>query len=193
MLIPSSRPRQTRIETMRQVDSVIASCVGESASYNTEVWPEVFVLARRGYYRDTMGVRGKNDRAIYDDAFFVVSPTVYRPFNGNVDPSPKHRKHVASVIAPQVLWFIPGTHWGKIPHKAFRQYSKFHVMRDDEGKDFGMFGINNHRGGRTGTSSLGCLTVPPAQWDEYRDLINAQLKLYAQKTFPMFLLDMTNG
>lgn len=131
---------------------------------------KVVFIGVRGYYKDTMGEAGKNDRSIYDDAIFLVGPNYFKSFNANTDPS-KHQNTIA-VLKPGVYMYKQGPHGisGKNPYKAFRQFGPVVVVRDgigedsDEGKD--RFYINIHRGGYSTTSSLGCQTIYPDQWDE---------------------------
>ena len=47
----------------------------------------VCVVAIPGYYLDSMGKRGKNDRRIYDDAMFVCSPRGMVAYQANTDPN----------------------------------------------------------------------------------------------------------
>ena len=49
--------------------------------------PRVVLLGVRGYFQDSMGIKGQNDRGIYDDAMFIYSPLYFRSFNFNTDPS----------------------------------------------------------------------------------------------------------
>lgn len=158
----------------------------------------VKVLVVRGYFLNSMGKSGKNDRAIYDDAVFVVTPEGVQPFNGNSDPSVfKHR--VATLKAPQAVRYVPGLHGisrgGGYP--AFRQDSNVTVVRDgigdDRDKPEARFWINLHRGGVNGTSSLGCLTVPKHQWNEFHSLVSGLLAKYGQKTFYVTLVEYAGG
>lgn len=127
------------------------------------------VLAIRGYYRDSMGEAGKNDRGIYDDALFIVLNDRVLPYNGNTDPS-VYREHIA-VLKPGVWTFRAKKHKIASPsgYAAFGQSKPVTVIRDKKGADTGLFGINLHRGGLSGTSSLGCQTVPVNQWNSFRD------------------------
>jgi len=65
------------------------------------------------------------------------------------------------------------------------------VLRDGDPNypETGMFGINIHRGGASGTSSLGCQTIPPTQWEVFKSLGYEQLKLAGQATFKYVLVE----
>ncbi len=170
--------------------------------------PDVYVVAVPSYFWNTMG---QQKRGRYDDAFFVVSKWSFAAFNGNTDPS-IHRAEIATLRCPQVVWYRPGRHAiGKATeHDAFRQDSEVTVYRDKLVKSAGYkhptrgislgdgywtdkgyagtFWTNLHRGGRNGTSSEGCLTVPPAQWAAFHALVTAELKRAGMKRFPVMLV-----
>jgi hypothetical protein len=145
------------------------------------------VIGQRGYYRDTMGEKGINDRAIYDDALFIWTPLDRRcvSFNGNTDPS-RHRpgygfeesKKGMAVLNVGLWPMRPGLHRGK--YRALRQDGVFVVTRDGYKENYldtgDGFGINIHCGGVYTTSSLGCQTVPPEQWDEFMPTLDAYKK-----------------
>jgi lysozyme len=181
---PPSRPRLTDTEAR-----AILAANGVHAS------KEVAVLAKRGYYLDTMGKKGENDRGIYDDAIAIVGPEVFAAFNGNTDPS-VFRKNIATLI-PGVHEYKPGLHGVSFnkpgyPYPAFIPATpgkRVPVRRDGQaGASVGV-AINIHRGSRTTTSSLGCQTIPPDQWDLFRDLLNGQLRRMGQKTFRYVLVE----
>lgn len=176
-MIPSSKPKITpeaATEILRQRN------VGGVA-----------IIGIRGYYRDTMGKTGENDRGIYDDAIILISPTAYATFNANTDPTIT-RKGVA-VLKPGVWWYKIGIHGLSKPaarrYKALVQAAKVTVVRDGKGEDTGMFGINIHRGARASTSSLGCQTIPPDQWPSFIGLVEGEMKRHSLKTTPYILID----
>ena len=43
---------------------------------------KLFIIGIRGYYKNTMGVKGKNDINIYDDAICILSEDFFETFNG---------------------------------------------------------------------------------------------------------------
>jgi len=149
------------------------------------------ILGRRGYYRDTMGVAGKNDRGIYDDAIVLIGPNVYATFNANTDPSIK-RPRVA-VLRAGVWQYKLGIHnVTKDPKKhprypALIQAGEVVVDRDDVGEDRGWFGINIHKGSRTTTSSEGCQTIHPDQWEEFYGAVKATMTAHTMSTIPYVL------
>jgi hypothetical protein len=165
MMVPTSKPRMSYAEVAQKVD-----LLGLDRARHP-----FFVVGMRGYYRDTLGVPGKNDRGIYDDALFLVSPLGFASFNANTDPS-RVRKGAGrgagkgmAVLQPG-LWFAHrfGPHRGK--YLALVQTGgPVTVMRDGNPPypDTGLFGINIHRGGYNTTSSLGCQTVYPTQWEAF--------------------------
>lgn len=153
------------------------------------------VVGVRGYYLNSMGKKGVNDRGIYDDAFFVLSPDSFASFHGNTDPS-KYQKGIAMLVAPQKIVYRKGWHgYGrKSGHNAFRQASDVKVTRDGSEDVFwdserNRFWTNNHKGGNYSTSSAGCLTVPANEWDAYYAYVCMQMKRFGQATFNMYLVE----
>ena len=155
------------------------------------VGEKVSLLGMRGYFRDTMGKPGVNDRGIYDDAIFLVSPTAYVAFNANTDPSIA-RPGVA--VLRKGLWrYKIGIHGLSKPmwkrYKALVQAAAVIVVRDGGRVDTGYFGINIHKGSRNSTSSLGCQTIWPEQWNSFISLIEQELSRYNQATIPYLLVE----
>ncbi|MDC9701536.1 MAG: lysozyme [Alphaproteobacteria bacterium] len=183
-MVPSFRPQQ---------DQEITRAVLEKFSYLTPVDYQndlIKVLMVRGYYMNIMGNKGQNERAVYDDALFVVSPEGTQSFNGNADPS-IFRRGIATIKDPQAIQYSPGLHGYNRragPYPAFCQEAPCTVMRDGRGEDTGLFFVNLHRGGVEDTSSKGCLTVPPNQWKEFYALLCGLLEKYGQSTFFLTLL-----
>jgi hypothetical protein len=174
-VIPRTRPQQKRQDTERQLKSAGVS-------------DPVCLVGIRGYYRDSMGAKGKNDRGIYDDAIILVSPNVHAAFNANVDPgaygiNPKVRKGYAS-LKPGVWRYRLGKHGLRSgnPYKALVQAAAVTVHRDGGKDETGWFGINIHQGGIKTTSSEGCQTLPPAQWPAFITLVESEMKRNNAKT-----------
>lgn len=174
-MIPKNRPQQKRQDTERQLKAAGVS-------------DPVVLVGIRGYYRDSMGAKGKQDRGIYDDAIIVVSPNVHAAFNANVDPgaygiNPKIKKGYAS-LKPGVWRYRIGKHGIRSgnPYKALVQAAPVSVSRDGGPDETGWFGINIHRGGITRTNSEGCQTIPPAQWPAFIALVDTELRRNNAKT-----------
>lgn len=164
-ILPSARPRISR----EKISLILAQ---------HHVAAPVALVGIRGYYRDTMGQPGVNDRGIYDDALCLISGNAFVAFNANVDPS-VHRRSIA-VLQPGVWSYKLGIHGLSKPkeqrYRALVQAAEVTVHRDGSKADTGWFGINIHRGGRSTTSSLGCQTMPPDQWPAFIALVEAEMK-----------------
>lgn len=173
-MIPLNRPQQKRDETLKQLKALNVS-------------DPVCLVGIRGYFRDTMGAKGKNDVNIYDDAIILVSPNAHVAFNANVDPSrlgfnAKARKPMAQ-LKRGVYRYKIGQHGisrGN-PYKALVQAGPVTVLRGDS-EETGYFGINIHRGGYSTTSSEGCQTLPPAQWPAFISVVETEMKRNNAKT-----------
>lgn len=193
-MIPSSKPRAPRhVVESAALASWIDRCFKDPS--NSEQFPSFYLLGVRGYYRDTMGKVGVNDRGIYDDAMFVVGPETFVSFHANVDPS-SFKRGVASLI-PGWYPYKPGKHGISRPgggYPAFRPATRgeaLPVTRDGESGRSQRDGIaiNIHRGGINTTSSEGCQTIHPSQWNAFHALVHMELKRAGQKTFYYCLID----
>lgn len=192
---PPKRPMQSLEDSVRLLSDA-----------GINIQDKVALLGIRGYYRDTMGVPGKNDRKIYDDAIFVVSSSAYASFNANTDPTGEgwnaniNPQKPYATLKPGVWRFIQGWHKKDKPggHKALRQPENFPftVIRDAargqpsyEETDY--FAINLHRGGEWSTSSYGCQTIVPSQWEAFISLVYSEMKRYNQKSIQYLLVANT--
>ena len=164
--LPPSRPRLSYGELVERLAPL---------GLDTDRDP-VFVVGIRGYYRDTMGEAGVNDRGIYDDAIFLVSSVHFSSYNANTDPSSSRRgsgtgasKGMASLDPG--LWRVHRFDRHKGKYLALcQQAGPVRVSRDGVSGDYadtGDFGINIHNGGWKTTSSSGCQTLHPSQWPSF--------------------------
>lgn len=163
-------------------------------AYLTEpVTEEVYLIGIRGYYQDTMGKPGVNDRGIYDDCICLIAPNLYLTFNANTDPS-VNRKGIATLV-PGKHYFKKGKHGITRPgggYPAFRPATpdeSLPVKRDGkEGVSKGI-AINIHKGSFNSTSSEGCQTIYPDQWKEFQETVYKQMEQFGQRTIPYYLVE----
>jgi hypothetical protein len=163
------------------------------------------VVGIRGYYKNSMGAPGVNDRGIYDDAIIIFSPSVMSTYNGNTDPS-IFRKGAGTGTKKGIASLNPGAWYVHKFDKHKGQYlalcqrlGNVTVTRDgnpEPYQDTGSFGINIHRGGFNTTSSEGCQTIHPSQWDSFINLAVDQAKRYYtdkwnKLVIPYFLLQQS--
>jgi lysozyme len=177
-MVPNSRPQQAKEKTLAMVIKAgIEDCVS--------------LVGIRGYYSETFAPSG-NDRGIYDDAIILLTPSVHATFNANTDPS-VFKKGIA-VLKTGIHRFRKGNHGISKPgggYPALRPANpkeELPVTRDGIGDDMGI-AINIHRGGYKTTSSLGCQTIYPPQWNGFINLVYSEMSRYKQKTIPYLLLN----
>ncbi len=163
---PAARPRASRAQVIAAVKRLYPNVVFDG---------RLTVVGVRGYYRDTLGAVGRNDRAMYDDALFLISDDAFVAFNGNTDPSGFRAgsgrgagKGMASLnpgVWPVYRFDLHNGQYLALCQRA----GQVTVTRDGRPPypDTGMFGINIHRGGVRTTSSEGCQTIPPDQWPAF--------------------------
>lgn len=140
----------------------------------------VIAVAIRGFDLDE-GVKGQNDRRIWDDRVFIVTPTEIKAFESNTDPN-GYRKGYGTGEAKGMACLKKGVwFFGKGNHKgtpAFRQCIPFTVVRDGNPSydHTGWHAINWHSGGQTSTSSLGCQTLKPNDFLAMRSYVYSQME-----------------
>lgn len=176
--VPADTPRKTR----RQIEDIMyrMGC------------PEFAVVGIRGYYRDSMGAPEKNDRGIYDDAIFIVTPTCFIAYNANCDPS---------VTRPGIANLVPGLYRYKLgihniskakqyQYEALVQAASVRVQRDGRSEPERLdYTINIHRGSKFSTSSLGCQTIYPTQWDSFLSTVKSEMKRHKRKEIHYLLIE----
>lgn len=173
-------------EILEIIDANSHKLVADANPNNTDPTPfdpekHLIVVAIRGFKLDSMGKRGENDRRVYDDAHFIVTPRGILAFEGNTDPNGYRRgsgfgANKGMAMLDTGVWFF-----GKGPHKgrpAFRQACPFTVIRDGNPpyKHTGYHAINWHDGGYSTTSSLGCQTNKPNDFSTIRSYIYKELE-----------------
>jgi lysozyme len=180
-MVPNSRPQQAKEKTLSMV-------------IKSGIVDRVALVGIRGYYSETFAPSG-NQRGIYDDAIILLSPSVHATFNANTDPS-VFKKGIA-VLKTGVHRFRKGNHGISKPgggYPALRPANakeELPVTRDGTGDDMGI-AINIHKGSYKSTSSEGCQTIYPSQWDGFINLVYSEMNRYNQKTIPYLLVEQTS-
>lgn len=186
--IPNSAPQMKRAELEAKLKPWLDQLP-------IDKWPMV-ALVIRGYYLNTMGKPGVNDRGEWDDAngFLERKPDgIFAIFNANADPTAQYRKNLGSVHAPQIIYFKIGKHKGR---DAFRQASTFMVDRDGVGLVKAgterAFNWHDDITASQSTSSEGCQTNPKKIFPAVRELGYMLTRKYYPKTetFPCIIIDL---
>lgn len=171
--------------------ALAAETVRALAARHTDRVP--VLLGVRGYYRRSMGDPERNDRGIYDDAVFLVTPHIVWRFNANTDPS-VNRAGIAT-LRPGVHMYRKGKHGISKPgggYPALRpatEGERLPVDRDGQQNPAPGVAINIHRGSRNSTSSEGCQTIHPDQWDEFIREVYAEMDRANVRTIPYVLIE----
>lgn len=179
MILPPARPKRDKAD----IDAIIEHFALDKNRANL-----VFV---RGYYLDSMGARGKQDINIYDDAAFIISPTLFESFNANTDPSFSGRN--LAMLNLGVYKYYKGKHRGR--YDALRPYPEgVRLACTRDGKVSMCSHTNIHKGGMLNGSagvtwSLGCLTIPAIQYPEWIARVYAEMSKYKQKTIDVALIE----
>lgn len=159
----------------------------ESLIADAHCTDKLALVGRRGYFHDIGRDPKGNEFGLYDDAIFLVTPTVFLGFNANTDPS--KGKEGEAVLCPGRWLYMRGPHPLARPnYPALRQAQPVKILR--VGKtipEIGFFGINIHRGGYRTTGSAGCQTIYPTQWEDFLVNVSDAMAAAQTKTIPYIL------
>lgn len=175
--IPETRPKISREEAQKICEYF------QHPFYNYQLTQ----ITIRGYYLNTIGETGKNDRGVYDDACILMGPGgLFRTYNGNADPNSYRKgygigdkKGIARLKEGLYHMWKLDLHKGKVLALCQR-LGECTVIRDgnpEYEQTSRWLGINSHEGGYNTTGSLGCITVPPQQYDEYITTARVEMEL----------------
>jgi lysozyme len=148
----------------------------------------------RGYFLDSMGAPGVNDANVYDDAAFLVGPSLFESYNANTDPSfvKVNGRELAKLNLGRYL-FYKGKHKNKYP--ALRSYPEG-IMLDctRNGKPGTAQYINIHKGSTNPNAkdvvwSEGCLTIPDIQWPDFQARVYSEMSRMKQKVIEVMLIE----
>lgn len=168
-MLPPSRPRMG----LRELTDRLLRIPEYLENVNSP-WNKVQIIGIRGYYKNTMGEPDKNDIGIYDDAIFIKSANTLTSFNANTDPS-KLYPHTATLVPGYYPSYCLGYHRGKYMAVVQRMDEVVVKRENRDTVQKGYFGINIHKGSLLSTSSEGCQTIYPDQWNGFMSLLIAEL------------------
>lgn len=181
-MLPGNKPQMKKEDVQNVLNS-----------FDVTKYP-VKLLGIRGYFKKTMGDPSKNDTGIYDDAIFIISPDHFSSWNANTDPS-RMIPNVAVLKPGGPYLYKVGLHGvsGPNPYMALRQYGNVTVIRNGSvnvtDSPANRFYIDIHRGGYGTTSSLGCQTIHPDQWDAFFATVKSNMKANQQDIIPYCLIE----
>lgn len=202
-MTPGHKPLRSKSEIEKRVKY---ACLNLSGSAHSKIVSylnstEPYILGVRGYFLNSLGSPGKNDRGIYDDAIFVVFKTVFASFNANCDPAvfrsaTPTQKGIAT-LDPGFWYYKIGIHGLNKPkedqYEALVQAAPVSVTRDGGQKETGFFGINIHRGSFNSVSSEGCQTIYPSDYQAFMALVKREVTfMNGERNFPYILVE-NNG
>lgn len=180
MIKPLDRPKASKLEVVDFIKSF-------------PLTEKVYLVGIRGYYKNSMGEAGENDIGIYDDAIFLVTPNDMFAYNANTDPS-KYRKGIAMLL-PGLHYFKKGKHGISKPgggYPAIRPATpgeSLPVSRYGQTGSFNGIAINIHKGSLNYTSSAGCQTIYPDQWNDFITKAYKAMDIEGQKIIPYILIE----
>jgi hypothetical protein len=175
-IVPTSRPQYTLGDVVKQIGA-------------RGVTDPVVLFAIRGYYRDSLGVKGENDRGVFDDMICLKSRRTFKTFNANTDPSDPDTGTRLATLQPGTWHFKLGTHHPGTPgaYPCLVQAAPVTVHRDNGVTETGEFYIHIHHGGVNTTTSAGCQTIYRPQWDEFLALVRSEMEFAGVHEIPYIL------
>jgi len=149
------------------------------------------LIAIRGYFKnESDDIEDTIKTDIYNDAIFVYGPSVCAVYRANTDSSVKRRKTPTPFGVPKLEPGLYMAHKFEIYRGKKDKYPALcqklgpvSVIRDGESViQSGYFGIDIHKGALGTTSTEGCQTIHPAQWDSFYHLAKDQaVRLFGGK------------
>lgn len=155
---------------------------------------ETYLIFIRGYYLNTMGEPNKDDRNIYDDALFVVGPTLNESYNCNTNPSWRRKgTRWLAELNLGVYQFYRGMHKGR--YKALRTFPEGAILSCTRNSSMATCShINIHKGSTNPMVhdivwSEGCLTLPDTQYNDFQMRLWDAMDEYKQEVITAVLLE----